>query len=153
MRNFSVTADDDFDMLFHRIVIDSHDVWSCLEECDIFGAAKIIVQAKIFLETHNTSRVMRNDDVLTFPLPFCRFFSASALSEVGLSSDSRGIKNLSIALAGCSSAMFLSQVSEFPSIWCFYTFHFLSWIDHTAEYTECNVQSRRRTNECMLDSF
>ena len=150
MRNFSVAANDDFDMLFNRTVIDSHDVWSSLEECDIFGAAKIIVQAKIFLETHNTSRFMRNDDVLAFPLPFCRFFSANALSEVGLSSDSRGMKNLSIALAGCSSAMFLSQVSGLPSIWCFYTFHFLSGIDHTAEYTESNVQSRRQTKRMYV---
>ena len=111
-------------MLFNRIVIDSHDVWSSLEECDIFGAAKIIVQAKIFLETHNTSLVMRNDNALAFPLPFCRFFSASAFSEVGLSSESGAIKNLSMALAGCSSAIFLSQVSGSPSIWSFTPFAF-----------------------------
>jgi hypothetical protein len=56
------------------VAVNSQIVWGYLEECDIFGAAKVVVQSKLLLEACSYG-----SEVTVSSLSFPTFFSASAL--------------------------------------------------------------------------
>lgn len=93
--------------------VDSHDVWSFLEDCDIFSAAKIIAQSKILLEACNasTSSSSGGDSRKASPYRFCQFLSPASIQEAATRCKLISSTSSPHLLAGCSSAVFLSQVS------------------------------------------
>ena len=96
--------------------VDSQNVWSYLEECDIFNAAKIVAQSKIIIEAYNISKSVDSNGGAESQYRFCRFLSAAALKDIALNSEQKSNENASKLLSGCTSAVFLSQVRIVQSV-------------------------------------
>lgn len=91
---------------FHLSAVDSENVWSYLEECDIFSAAKIVAQSKIIIEAHDISKSVNGRTESQYR--FCRFLSSASLRDITLNETCN--ESSTKLLSGCTSAVFLSQV-------------------------------------------
>ena len=96
--------------------VDSHDVWGYLEECDIFNAAKIVAQSRIFQEAYRMSihRNTAREGESTFQL--CRFFAATSVKEISLGCERGSIVGAAQLYSGCTSVAFLSQVRHVETL-------------------------------------
>ena len=86
-----------YDMRYERLClsVESSSVWSCLEECDIYGAATIISQAKIILEFVFSTQGIKD-------LVFSKHFSSTFRQNVAT--------NNRVDMRTVSLAAFLQQV-------------------------------------------
>ena len=91
-------------------------MWSYLEECDIFSAAKIVAQSRIFQDAYCLSvhRSKVREEESTFQ--FCRFFSATSVKEISLGCERGSIAGAAQLYSGCSSVAFLSQVRDVETL-------------------------------------
>lgn len=88
--------------------VDSENVWSFLEECDIFNAAKIVAQSKIIIEAHDISKSIDCNGRTESQYRFCRFLSSASIRDITLNEICN--ESSTKLLSGCTSAVFLSQV-------------------------------------------